>query len=139
MSKEGILGKISYIFFSFQVLFLASFLTRTQKNMILDGTRKAHIFWDQYMELSKNHQFWPIFKIFGFCYFACERKTARHVSIFGLRTTNAVKKLVSKNYFHIRYMIIISQIILGGGHFTYVKYPPPKNEKSHMFGLCPGQ
>ena len=71
------------------------------------------IFWDQYMEISKNHQYWPIFKIFGFCYFACECKTARHVSIFWLRTTNAVKNLVSKNNFHIGYIMISSQIFLG--------------------------
>ena len=131
--------KISYIFFPFQYLFLASFLTRTQKNMILDGTRKAHIFGVEYMELSKYHQISPIFENYGYCHFAFAGGTARVKSIFGFRTTNDVKKLVSTNYFHIRYMIIISQKILGGGHFTHVKYPPPKNKKSHMFGLCPGQ
>ena len=106
VERRNIAEKIKYIF-SFSGFVLGIIPDPdTKKYDVGRHPEGTYIFGDEYMKLSKSHQISPIFENYGYCHFAFAGGTARIKSIFGFRTTNDVKKLVSKNNFHIRYIMI---------------------------------
>ena len=88
--------------------------------MIQNDTQKAHIFFDLCMKTSKIGEIWVIFEKYGICTFAYWRRTARAGSIFGVRTTNALKNLELKFFSYIWILMVGSENFARGGVFHHM-------------------